>query len=125
MSHAKRIGNDLGERKILADIAEYGWHCMNVVEDDGHPPWSFSIGFHETWQYPELIIIGRSRATAHQMLSTIADELDANRRPDLIDPTPYIVLAISCRFIEVAAHHYSDYVGFARWYYRGSKHFPL
>jgi hypothetical protein len=68
MTNTQRKGSDIGERKILADIAEYGWHCMNVVEDDGHPPWSFSIGFYETWQYPELIIIGRSRATAHQML---------------------------------------------------------
>jgi hypothetical protein len=92
MNHPKRIGNDLGERKILADIAEHGWHCVNVVEDDGHPPWSFSIGFHDTWRYPELIIIGRSRPTAHQMLSTIADELDANRRPDLTDATPYVLL---------------------------------
>ncbi len=30
----------------------------------------------------------------------------------------------ACRFVEVAAHHYPDYVGFARWYYRG-KHLPL
>jgi hypothetical protein len=124
MTNTQRKAADLGERKILADIAEHGWHDMNVVEDDGHPPWSFTIGFYDTWRYPELIIIGRSRATAHQMLSTIADELDANRHPDLTDPTPYILLGIPCRFVEVAAHHYSDYVGFARWYYRG-KHFPL
>jgi hypothetical protein len=33
-------------------------------------------------------------------------------------------MGLPCRFIEVAAHHYSDYLGFARWYCRG-KHFPL
>jgi hypothetical protein len=32
--------------------------------------------------------------------------------------------SMPCRFIEVVAHHYPDYFGFARWYYRG-KHFPL
>lgn len=124
MNHPQRTGHDLAERKLLADIAEYGWHCMNVLEDDGHPPWSFTIGFRETWRYRELIFIGRSRATTHEMLSTIADELDANRHPDLSDPDPYIVLGIPCRFVEVAAHRYQDYVGFARWYYRG-KYFPL
>jgi hypothetical protein len=35
-----------------------------------------------------------------------------------------LLLGLPCRFIEVAAHHYSDYVGFVRWYYRG-KQFPL
>jgi Domain of unknown function (DUF4262) len=72
MSQPQRIGRDMAERKVLTDISEYGWHCMNIVEDDGHPPWSFTIGFYETWQLPELIIIGRSRATAHEMLSQIA-----------------------------------------------------
>jgi hypothetical protein len=40
-------------------------HAMNVLEDDGHPPGTFTIGFYEA--HPELIVIGRSRATAHKM----------------------------------------------------------
>jgi len=40
MTDPQRIGIDLAEQKVLADIAEYGWHCMNVVEDDGQYPWS-------------------------------------------------------------------------------------
>ena len=35
-----------------------------VIEDDGHPPSTFTIGLYETWEQPELIIAGRSRATA-------------------------------------------------------------
>jgi hypothetical protein len=38
MGKPQRIGTDHGERKVLADIAEYGWHSVNVIEDDGHPP---------------------------------------------------------------------------------------
>jgi hypothetical protein len=60
-SKPQRTSVDLGEQKVLADINEYGWHLMNVLEDDGQPPWSFTIGLHETWQHPELIIAGRSR----------------------------------------------------------------
>lgn len=58
MNQPQRIGNDVGEKKVLADINEYGWHVTNVIEDDDHPPWSFTIGLFETWNHPELIIVG-------------------------------------------------------------------
>jgi hypothetical protein len=124
MAKPQRTGIDLGEQKVLADISEYGWHCMNVVEDDGQPPWSFTIGLYETWAHPELIITGRSRATAHEMLSCLVAEIEDGRPPDLTDPSAYTLVGIPCRFLEVHARHYTDYVGFARWFYRG-KHFPL
>ncbi len=64
MGKPQRIGSDDGERKTLADIAEFGWHSVNVLEDDGYPPWTFTIGLYETGNHPELIIVGRSRASA-------------------------------------------------------------
>jgi hypothetical protein len=48
MTQPQCTGGDCAEQKILADLNEYGWHCMNVVEDDGHPPWTYTIGFFET-----------------------------------------------------------------------------
>jgi hypothetical protein len=48
MTNPQRLGTDLGEKKVLADINEYGWHAMHVVEDDGHPPWTFTIGLYVT-----------------------------------------------------------------------------
>jgi hypothetical protein len=31
---------DDGERKVLDDIAKYGWHCLNILEENGQPPWA-------------------------------------------------------------------------------------
>jgi hypothetical protein len=31
MAKSQRIGTDDGERKVLAAIAEFGWHSMNGV----------------------------------------------------------------------------------------------
>lgn len=64
MTNRKITGTDLAEEKVLDDIAEYGWHATNVVEDDGHSPWTFTIGLYDTSRFPELMIIGRSRVTA-------------------------------------------------------------
>jgi hypothetical protein len=70
------------------------------------------------------IIIGRSRATAHHILETIATGLDHDRRLDLSTTTNTLLGGTNCHFIEVADRCYQDYVGFARWYYR-RRQFPL
>jgi uncharacterized protein DUF4262 len=58
MTYPQRTTRDELERIVLSNIAEFGWHCLNVIEDDGHPPWSYTIGLYETWNHPELIVIG-------------------------------------------------------------------
>jgi hypothetical protein len=124
MTNPQRMGSDLGERKVLADINECGWSAVNIVEDDGHPPWTFTIGLFETWQHAELIVIGRSRATSYEILKTLVNEIETSSPIDLNEPDGYLILGMRCHFLEVSQHYYADYVGFARWYYR-KRHFPL
>jgi hypothetical protein len=71
-----------------------------------------------------VIIIGRSRATAHHILDTIATGLDHDRPLDLTTAAYTLLPGTACHFIEVADRYYSDYVGFAKWYYR-RRQFPL
>jgi hypothetical protein len=81
MANSQRIGGDLGEKKVLADIQRIRLAVTNIIEDDNHPPWSFTIGLFETWDYPEFIVIGRSRATSYEILKTLAMEIEDNRQP--------------------------------------------
>jgi hypothetical protein len=124
MSQPQRVAEDGPERIVLNNVADYGWHCVNIIEDDGCPPWSFTIGLYESYGFPELIIIGRSRATAHTMLKTLADDIEMNDPPDLTNPDGLLLLGHKCHFLEVHARYYSDYVGFAKWFYR-KRSFPL
>jgi hypothetical protein len=124
MNNPQPIASDEPERIVLSNINEYGWHAVNVIEDDNHPPWSFTIGLFETWDHPELIIIGRSRATSYEMLKTLSNDIELNSPPDLTDPDGHLLLGMKCLFVEVLPRYYSDYVGFARWFYR-KRHFPL
>jgi hypothetical protein len=64
MTNHQRIAKDEPERIVLNNIAEFGWHAVNIIEDNGCPPWTFTIGLYETYGFPELIILGRSRSTA-------------------------------------------------------------
>jgi hypothetical protein len=124
MTNPQRVAKDEPERIVLSNIREFGWHCVNVIEDDGHPPWTYTIGLYETWNYPEIIIIGRSRATAHHALNAVATALEKDHRPDLNLPTLDLIPGARCLLLEVSPHYYSDYVGFALWFYR-KRHFPL
>ena len=124
MSSSQPVAKDDPERSVLGNIAEYGWHCTHVVEDNGCPPWSFTIGLFETWDHPELIIIGRSRATSYEILKTLADDIELNDPPNLTSPDGHQLLGLKCRFLEVNTRYYTDYVGFALWFYR-KRRFPL
>jgi Domain of unknown function (DUF4262) len=64
MNQPKQFTRDDLEKIVIANINEYGWHCVNVIEDDGHPPWSYTIGLYDTWEHPELIIVGILRLAA-------------------------------------------------------------
>jgi hypothetical protein len=121
MTQPQRFTRDDLDKIVVNNISEFGWHCVNVIEDDNHPPWSYTIGLFETWSHPEFIVIGRSRATSHAMLKTLADDIEMSSPPNLPDANCHLLLGMKCRFVEVWARYYSDYVGFALWYYRKHK----
>ena len=50
-----------GSPKSIRDKARS--KILSRMPADGHPPWTFTIGLYDTWRFPELIIVGRSRAT--------------------------------------------------------------
>src|SRR5437667_10027912 len=97
----RSTATDDGERKVLDDIAKYGWHCLNILEENGQPPWAFSIGLFQTWKHPELIVFGLKRDVAHEILNIIATGLAEHRRIDLSRPTDDLLQSGSCLFVEV------------------------
>ncbi len=119
-----RVGSDDAERKVLADIKKFGWYCLNILEEGSQPPWTFSIGFHKTWNFPELIVIGLKKDVAHSTLNIVATQLAEGRRLDLASASDDLFNDISCCFVEVPKSIYREYVGTAGWFYGGSN-FPL
>jgi hypothetical protein len=63
------------------------------------------------------------RATSHEMLKTLSNDIEMNSPPDLTDSAGHWLLGMKCHFLEVNARYFSDYVGFALWYYR-KRRFP-
>lgn len=120
----RSIGVDESERQLLDDVAEYGWHCIHIMEEGKQVGYSFTVGMYQTFGHPELIIFGLSSSVSHQILSIVADAAQAGTPIDLSQPTDALIDHYSCCFAEVPLSEYYEHVGFARWYYQGDD-FPL
>ena len=121
---ARTTGKDHCERKVIDDIAQFGWHCVHIIAEGSKGPYSFTVGLFETYRHPELIIFGLPSKVAHQILCIAADQAKCGNPIDLSQPTSALLNDYSCCFAEVSNTHYDNYVGYCIWYYEG-KTFPL
>jgi len=117
-------GDDPPEKKVIADIAQYGWHCVHIMAEGESGPYSFTIGLFQGYQYPELILFGLPANLAQQILSTAVQAVQSGEPLDLATPPDALLEGYPCCFVEVPRSHYQDTVGFCRWYYEGNG-FPL
>ncbi|GGI53576.1 DUF4262 domain-containing protein [Oxalicibacterium solurbis] len=119
-----RIAHDKAEQKVLDDIAKFGWHFVSVMEDETHPPHGFTVGLFETFNHPEVLIIGLDAKLMHSMANEIARNLKAGQSISPGDNYPGLITDFDCVLVNVDKAHYQSHVGFARWYYEGNN-FPL
>lgn len=58
--------------KIRKDIDEIGWSAIGVfpTEDDPGTTFTYTIGLRDTWDHPEMIVVGLQSELAHGILSS-------------------------------------------------------
>jgi len=66
---------DEGEKKLVADIEELGWHVLKVLEDDNGPGFVYSVGLFKTFNHPEIIIVGLKLDLAHILINNIGVDI--------------------------------------------------
>ena len=58
---------DERDQKVLNDIEEYGCHVLNVLEGDGEPSFTYSIGINKRQNKPDILILGLKSKLAHSI----------------------------------------------------------
>jgi hypothetical protein len=121
MEHDPRC-EGLDDEKLVADVKQYGWHVVKVLDKDGTPGWAFSVGLYKNFDHPEIIVFGLNDEVAHFLINAIGDEVRAGKRfaaeglySDLID-------TYSCIFKPVNSVWYHDFLGYANWFYSGQNY---
>ena len=65
---------------VEAKVEEHGWTAMAVWHDDeGRPPYAYSIGFEQTYGVPEIVLIGFKPSLMQGLIAEVADGLKARR----------------------------------------------
>jgi uncharacterized protein DUF4262 len=112
------------ERKLLANIERVGWQCTSVGGSGKVPRFTYTIGLHHSFNFPELIIFGVTPSTSYRILAVAADAARAGTPLDLEKPSDALIAGYDCIFVPVQKAAHAAYVLSALWYYEGEP-FPL
>lgn len=115
---------DEGEHQVISDIKKYGVHIVQVIEDEEHPSFAYTIGLFENYLHPEVIIIGLKHELTKILLNNIAHDVKNGKTYTTNEFHEGVLNDFLCYFGEVPKSEYKDYVGWATWFYKGDA-FPL
>jgi len=111
---------DDDDKKVLADIEEYGWHIVQVLEDEEGPTFSYSVGMYRTLGRPEVIVIGLPIDLAKDIINGIGQGIRNGAAYTPGQEYDDILEGYKCAFVEVGSQWYREYFGYATWLYKGN-----
>jgi hypothetical protein len=108
------------DRTLVRDVADHGWHVMNVLAEGGAHGWSFTIGLHRTFDHPEIAVFGLPKEVANPALNFIGEGIRGGRR--FVPGELYFELleGVLCTFRPIAPVWYRTFLGHALWFYGGA-----
>jgi hypothetical protein len=114
---------EAADLRLMADVAQEGFHC--VVQDDGPDPpaHAFSVGFFRSWDHPEVALFGLGPGELEDAIGRIAERIRAGQRLDQGDFAEGVVRGREVAFRRIVPRHYSAFLGHAVWYHGGAR-FP-
>lgn len=110
---------DERDQKALNNIEEYGCHVLSVLEGEGKPPFTYSIGINKKQNKPDIVILGLKAELALSVANNYKDRL---LKGEEIVPGKYydgFLGNFDVCFIRVSKKHYDEYFGWAQRLHRG------
>lgn len=110
---------DAGDRKLMADVAEHGWHYVIV------PPsasgrihgWVFTVGLWHSLASPELAVFGLDGTEAAALLTYAVDQIRAGGPPEPGEVRDgLLVTPWKAMFRPVDPSWYRAFFGYALWF---------
>ncbi len=108
------------ERKLVANVREYGWQGTHVGAGDEQPGFSYSTGFFVTAKIPEILIFSLSANVAQSILRYILEKADRGFVPPVGVAVSDVMVGYDCYFFPIAASGYDEYPLSSTWFYRGA-----
>lgn len=110
---------DKDEEKALKNIEKNGCHIIHVMEEGGHPCFTYSIGVEKRTGMPEVIITGFDSDMSHFLINEYNSRIIDG---ETFEPDKFyedFLDGFEVTFKEVEKKHYSEYFGWGEWLYKG------
>lgn len=111
---------DEGETKALNDISEFGCHILNVMEGDGEPRFTYSIGIQATTSQPDLVVTGLKFDLANSIINRYCQHVQTGQRIQTDKYYNGYIEGFSVTFRTVLKEYYKKYFGWGIWYSKGN-----
>jgi hypothetical protein len=109
---------DPSDLRLLDDVAEHGFHALHIFAEGDEPAFSYSIGFWETLNAPEVIIFGLRRELMHSMLWEMFRQVRAGKVLADGDKWSDLIEGFDCVSRPVHPDWISEYFGYGLWHHR-------
>lgn len=110
---------DEGDRTVMANVAEHGWHIVQIPDEPQSSGWVFSVGMWHTLGSPELAVFGMAAKDAAHLINQIGAHVRSGHPigPDVVlddvleDDRPVT-------FRSADSSWYGPMFGYATWFAR-------
>jgi len=102
--------------KLERDIKSYGWHVLSVFEEN-MPSFSYTIGFKETLDHPEIIMSGLEIDLMHQLLNDIGNLIKEGQFFSEESISNEVLKDCPVKFVPVSQENTQEYFRAANAYY--------
>jgi len=109
---------DPSDEKLLADIEEHGFHALHILAEGDLPAFSFSVGFTETLNAPEVVICGLRRELMHNMLWEAFRQIKAGKTLSDGERWRGLIEGFDCISRPVHPSWNIEYLGYAIWHHQ-------
>ncbi len=114
---------DAADLRLMADVAQYGFHLSVVPGERERPGHAFSVGLFRSWDHPEIAMFGRPAADLGAAIARAAERVRRGERFDHGDLVDGLVDGSAVAFRRIVPRHYAAHLGHAVWYHGGTR-FP-
>ena len=95
--------------KVEDDIKKHGWHVLSVFSQDA-PSFSYSIGFTETLDHPEIIISGLDTSLMHSLINDIGQLIKNGQRFTNNQLSEEVIKGYPVKFSKISELNKKDYL---------------
>jgi hypothetical protein len=114
---------DASDLRLLADVAQAGYHVVTGATNGGAPAFAFSVGLFRSFDHPEVAMFGLSAELLDGAIRRVAERVRAGERFDEEDVVEGLLDARAVTFRGIVPRHYPTHLGHAVWYHGGAR-FP-